>query len=116
MIYLAFSCSATWFLQNDTAGACGTVHQDSDFIIALDSAIYDNGKFCGQEVKLVNIATGATTNAKVADECPTCDAPHSIDLSQGAFEALTNNNLPLGEFDSTCSDSLLFHAGLTKVS
>lgn len=90
---------ATWFLQHNTAGACGTVHQDSDFVIALDSAVYDNGAHCGKTVKLTNLDSGATTTAIVADECPTCDSDKSIDLSKGAFGALTNSNFDLGEFN-----------------
>lgn len=93
------SGKATWFYQHGTAGACGTVHQDTDKVIALDSAIYGGGKFCGKTVQLINVATGATTQATVADECPTCESADSIDLSQGAFNALTGSNLGLGEFD-----------------
>ena len=92
--------SATWFTQNNTPGACGIVHQDSDFLIALDSAIYDNGKYCGKEVKLVNTQNGASVTATVQDECPTCDSATSIDLSVGAFKALTNGDLDLGMFNS----------------
>lgn len=94
--------SATWFYQHNTAGACGTVHQDTDKVIALDSDVYDSGSHCGKTVMLVNLSNGKTTTATVADECPTCDSKLSIDLSQGAFGALTDNDYDLGEFDSTC--------------
>ncbi|KIP09532.1 hypothetical protein PHLGIDRAFT_18613 [Phlebiopsis gigantea 11061_1 CR5-6] len=90
---------ATWFYQHNTAGACGTVHQDTDKVIALDSAIYDNGALCGKTVTLVNLSNGKTTTATVADECPTCDSAESIDLSQGAFSALTDGDFGLGEFN-----------------
>ncbi|GJE87161.1 hypothetical protein PsYK624_032440 [Phanerochaete sordida] len=78
----------TWFTQNNNAGACGTVHQDSDKVVALDSAIYDNGKWCGKSITITNLANGKTVQATVADECPTCDDKYSVDMSQGAFDAI----------------------------
>lgn len=71
-------------------------------IVALDSAIYDNGKYCGQSLTITNTATGATAQAVVADECPTCDSSHSLDMSQALFEAL-DGSLANGEFDSEYS-------------
>ncbi|EKM55357.1 uncharacterized protein PHACADRAFT_255931 [Phanerochaete carnosa HHB-10118-sp] len=89
--------TATWFTQDNNPGACGIVHQDSDEVVALASAIYD-GKYCGMKVLLTNLATGATTQATVADECPGCRSMYSLDLSQGAFNALSGNNLGMGVF------------------
>lgn len=43
--------------------------------------------------------TGKTITATVADTCPSCD-PNHLDLSTGAFKALTGGQLdPPGEFN-----------------
>ncbi|THG95852.1 hypothetical protein EW026_g5871 [Hermanssonia centrifuga] len=93
--------SATWFYQHDTAGACGNVHADTDKVVALDSALYGNlgavSQYCGKSLVITNTNTGKSVTAIVADACPTCDAAGSIDLSQGAFEAL--DTLEDGQFD-----------------
>ena len=84
--------SATWFYQHSTAGACGNVHAETDKIIALDTALYGNlgavSDHCGKAVMITNKKNGQQVQATVADACPTCDSADSIDLSQGAFEAL----------------------------
>lgn len=48
------------------AGSCGTVHSDSDYIIALSASQVDGGKHCGQKVQISNSA-GKTIEATVAD-------------------------------------------------
>ncbi|BGO94773.1 hypothetical protein NBRC10512_005408 [Rhodotorula toruloides] len=83
-----YSGQATYFFQNGVAGACGSVHSDSDYIIALETSMYAGGSHCGQQVKITNTGNGKTITATVADECPTCSTSQSIDLSQGAFDAL----------------------------
>ncbi|KAF7792963.1 hypothetical protein EIP86_004066 [Pleurotus ostreatoroseus] len=92
---------ATWFYQNGVAGACGTVHAETDKIIALDTALYGNtgvqSQYCGKSLIITNKSNGKTVTATVADACPTCESADSIDLSQGAFEALAD--LSVGEFD-----------------
>ncbi|KAJ3850358.1 barwin-like endoglucanase [Lentinula lateritia] len=81
--------NATYFLQNGVAGACGTVHSDSDFIAAMDQTRYgdsgDVSPLCGKYVKITNILNQKTVTVQVADDCPTCNNENSIDLSQGAF-------------------------------
>jgi hypothetical protein len=86
---------ATFFYQKGNAGACGTVHQDTDMICAIDSARF-NQNLCGKSVQ-INYAQGNTITVTVADECPTCDNANSIDLSKGAFGQLTNQGLNLGQ-------------------
>lgn len=80
----------TWFTQNGVAGACGTVHSDSDFIAALDSRTYgDTGSqssYCGKTIRIS--AGGKSVDVVVADACPTCSNPSSVDLSEAAFQAL----------------------------
>jgi len=81
--------SATFFLQNGVAGACGTVHLDTDPIAALDVVLYgDTGvqsPHCGQKVQITNTENGKQVTVTVADACPSCNSANSIDLSVGAF-------------------------------
>ncbi|KAH9946091.1 RlpA-like double-psi beta-barrel-protein domain-containing protein-containing protein [Epithele typhae] len=84
-----FSGDATFFYQLGQAGACGIVHQDSDFVIALQTELYGNinakSSNCGRKIKLTNTKNGKTVEAVVADACPTCTQGHDLDLSFGAF-------------------------------
>ncbi|BGP53533.1 hypothetical protein JCM8202_002727 [Rhodotorula sphaerocarpa] len=84
----SYSGQATFFYQNGVAGACGTVHADSDAVVALDTAMYGSGSNCGRTVTITNTANGKTVTATVADECPTCSSSTSLDLSTGAFDAI----------------------------
>lgn len=79
---------ATFFFQNGNAGACGKVHSDEDFIVALFTSVYDNGKYCGKQVKITNVQSGTSQIATVADECPTCKGASSLDCSKGLADAL----------------------------
>lgn len=80
----------TWFTQNGVAGACGTVHSDSDFIAALDTSAYGDtsvqSPYCGQTIRIT--WQGNSVDVVVADACPTCDNASSVDLSEAAFQAL----------------------------
>jgi len=86
---------ATFFFQNGVAGACGQVHQDTDMICAIDSALYSQ-TICGKSVFITNTQTGQSITVVVADECPTCKNANSIDLSHTAFGALTDSNFNEG--------------------
>ncbi|KIK62421.1 hypothetical protein GYMLUDRAFT_72655 [Collybiopsis luxurians FD-317 M1] len=77
----------TFFYQNGVAGACGTVHSDSDYVFAMDSAIYSQS-ICGKSVTITNTANGKSVTGVVADECPTCNNANSIDMSLAAFQAI----------------------------
>ncbi|KZT42033.1 barwin-like endoglucanase [Sistotremastrum suecicum HHB10207 ss-3] len=80
---------ATFFYQNGVAGACGTVHQDSDFIAAIDQDRYGNSgnasPLCGKQVRITNTNNQKSVTVTIADDCPTCINSNSIDLSVGAF-------------------------------
>ncbi|KAF8478570.1 plant expansin [Russula ochroleuca] len=89
---------ATFFYQNGAPGACGKVHQDTDFICAMDQDLYNRqlnsdgeSVLCGQQVKitLVSDKTKSVT-VTVADDCPTCQNTNSIDLSLAAFQKLAS--------------------------
>ncbi|KAG6845329.1 hypothetical protein H0H87_010786 [Tephrocybe sp. NHM501043] len=83
---------ATYFYQNGVAGACGTVHKDSDFIAAMDKDRYGNlnvkSALCGKQVKITNPANKKSVTVTIADACPTCKNSNSIDLSEGAFKQI----------------------------
>ncbi|KEP50967.1 rare lipoprotein A-like double-psi beta-barrel protein [Rhizoctonia solani 123E] len=83
---------ATYFYQNGVPGACGKVHSDNDYIVAVDFRQYgDLGKtsdLCGKKLRITNKSNGKTVDCTVADACPTCANPNSLDLSEGAFKAL----------------------------
>ncbi|CAA7271656.1 unnamed protein product [Cyclocybe aegerita] len=83
---------ATYFYQEGNAGACGTVHKDTDMIAAIDGDRYgDLGKrssLCGKRVKITNTKNQKTVTVTIADACPTCRNSNSIDLSEGAFKVI----------------------------
>ncbi|KAK4689890.1 hypothetical protein P7C73_g171, partial [Tremellales sp. Uapishka_1] len=90
---------ATFFYQGGNAGACGTVHSDSDKIIAIDAAGWwsdyesnDSSAYCGKYITITNTDNGKTVTAMVADVCPTCDTNNSLDLSVGAFTAIADES------------------------
>lgn len=98
---LVNSGHATFFTQNHVAGACGIIHQDSDFVAALTSKFYgDFGKKspnCGRAIEIKRTSNGKTVKVTAADGCPTCDEDTDLDLSVAAFEALGTKDE--GEFD-----------------
>lgn len=61
---------------------------DTLYYQAIDSQMYDGGKWCGKYVIITRISTGKSVKALVADECPTCASAQSLDLSTGAFNQL----------------------------
>jgi hypothetical protein len=77
---------ATFFTQNGNAGNCGQVHQDSEHVVALPTSTYANGAHCGKKIAIVDRDTGKSATAIVADSCPTCPDPNSLDLSTSLFD------------------------------
>ncbi|KWU44667.1 hypothetical protein RHOSPDRAFT_33746 [Rhodotorula sp. JG-1b] len=63
-----YSGQATFFYQDGNAGACGTTHQDSDRIVALQTEMYGSGQDCGRTVTITNTSNGKSVTATVADE------------------------------------------------
>ncbi|GAA5943983.1 hypothetical protein JCM3775_004731 [Rhodotorula graminis] len=74
----------TYYYQYGTAGSCGNVASDSDYVVALSYTQVDGGAHCGKKVQLTNTDNGKTVTATVADTCPGC-AWGAVDLSEGAF-------------------------------
>ncbi|KAF7305677.1 hypothetical protein HMN09_00821400 [Mycena chlorophos] len=85
----SFTGLATYYYPNGGTGACGTVLQNSDFIVALGTAHWDNGAHCGETVSVQYKST--TIQVKVEDLCPGCQGTNGIDLSSGAMAALDPN-------------------------
>ncbi|QRW00004.1 rare lipoprotein A-like double-psi beta-barrel protein [Ceratobasidium sp. AG-Ba] len=83
---------ATFFSQNGNAGACGKVHKDSDYVVAVDyrryGALNKQSDLCGKKVHIINIENGKSVDAVVADACPSCVNENCLDLSMGAFDAI----------------------------
>ncbi|CAE6471557.1 hypothetical protein ACGC1H_005312 [Rhizoctonia solani] len=82
----------TYFYQNGVAGACGKVHSDDDYIVAVDYRRYGDlskqSDLCGKKVKVTNTKNGKSVTCVVADACPTCNNGNSLDLSRGAFQEI----------------------------
>lgn len=76
-----FSGQFTYF--NDGMGACGQESSPSDFIVALNSAQYDGGKYCGQTITITY--QGKSCQATIVDECPGCGYG-GLDMSTGLFQ------------------------------
>ncbi|MCJ1271477.1 hypothetical protein MMC22_011378, partial [Lobaria immixta] len=100
---------ATFYEQNGNPGSCGHVHQESDYIAAISTSWQGTGyppKYCDRKISITNQGGGQNNNGvgktitvTVADTCPGCDSNH-LDLSHGAFQALTGGNLdPPGQFN-----------------
>ncbi|KAG9318687.1 hypothetical protein JVU11DRAFT_782 [Chiua virens] len=70
--------SATYFYQNGNADQTrfGTSGPSSPL--------------CGLQVQITNTNNGNSITVTIADDCPTCKNEDSIDLSVGAFEALSD--------------------------
>ncbi|USW56796.1 Putative RlpA-like domain superfamily protein [Septoria linicola] len=98
---------ATYYAQGGNAGSCGQVHSGSEYIVAISQrAPFTYNAHCGQTVTIKNTGggdqnngVGKTITAKVVDTCPSCDPDH-LDLSTGAFKALTGGDLdPPGQIN-----------------
>lgn len=55
-----FGGFGTWFLQGGQEGACGKLHRDTDFVVALETKTYANGIHCGRGIQICD-----TKNNKV---------------------------------------------------
>ncbi|KAJ7235460.1 RlpA-like double-psi beta-barrel-protein domain-containing protein-containing protein [Mycena haematopus] len=86
----------TWYMQDDEDGACGHRHSDNDFVVALQTQTYARGINCGRGIQICDLSNNKCVNGIVADECPTCDNPQSVDMSRAMFEGLAA--LSVGEF------------------
>lgn len=70
-------------------GACGDWNNDSDYIVALNSAQYGSGypgPQCGKQIEIS--ANGKTAIATIKDECPTCNYG-DLDMSPSLFNVFS---------------------------
>jgi len=64
--------------------ACGGYYHPDDHIVAMNSGDFNNGEACGKTITISY--NGVTAQATVRDECPTCDGPEGIDMTEGLFQ------------------------------
>ncbi|KAH8989623.1 hypothetical protein EDB86DRAFT_1873628 [Lactarius hatsudake] len=73
--------------------ACGGEYEPSDFVVALNGAMFGSGypgPHCGK--KIVLTANGNTATVTVVDMCPGC--PYGgLDLTRGVFHFLDNSGI-----------------------
>ena len=71
-------------------GACGTILQQSDNIVAIPwqmmGTVSNGNPLCGKKVSLTDPHTGKSTTATVADKCGGCNNPTDVDLTSSLFE------------------------------
>ncbi|KAJ7052023.1 hypothetical protein C8F01DRAFT_1172774 [Mycena amicta] len=87
------SAQATFFSAGGNVGVCGTPIQDTDFVVALPSSLFD-ASLCGKKLIINHLIPNGenVVEAVIADECIACTGDN-IDLTEAAFEALA----PLSE-------------------
>ncbi|GEQ69627.1 hypothetical protein JCM33374_g3300 [Metschnikowia sp. JCM 33374] len=92
-----FAGHATYY--NPGMGACGMVHADSDFIVAVGDKLYESytpggnpneNTLCG--AKLIAHYEGKSVEVTVVDRCGSC-SPNDLDLSPVAFAQIANQGL-----------------------
>ncbi|KAI0831336.1 RlpA-like double-psi beta-barrel-protein domain-containing protein-containing protein [Trametes gibbosa] len=91
-----FTGHATFYYQNDQAGACGAKNPDTAFIAAMQTERYGDlgakSSLCGKQVKITNTKNNKSVTVTIADACPTCDTGNDIDLSSGAFTQIATKD------------------------
>jgi len=91
---------ATVYHQHGVAGSCGDYHHDGDYVCAMGHAWMGgryNAPSCGRKIEITNVGcdyegvngVGNSIIVTVKDTCASCAKNH-IDLSVGAWDALTN--------------------------
>ncbi|GEQ69859.1 hypothetical protein JCM33374_g3534 [Metschnikowia sp. JCM 33374] len=92
-----FAGHATYY--NPGMGACGMVHTDSDYIVAVGDMLYEqytpdgnpnHNTLCG--AKLIAHYEGKSVEVTVVDRCGSC-SPNDLDLSPVAFAQIANQGL-----------------------
>ncbi|KAF7351598.1 Allergen Asp f 7 [Mycena sanguinolenta] len=75
----------TWYPNDTGPDTCtGESHQDSDFVVAMNTPQYGAGGCCGKQ--LVISYNGKSATATCVDECFTCPQYGQLDLTKGLFE------------------------------
>ncbi|KDE03694.1 hypothetical protein MVLG_05825 [Microbotryum lychnidis-dioicae p1A1 Lamole] len=91
---------ATWFTQNNLAGACGKYNLDATPLVALQYLLYGDtnseSQYCGRYVNITNTVNRKNVIAIVADACPSCAGAYALDLSLGAFDLIGDRDADAG--------------------
>ncbi|KAJ6490980.1 hypothetical protein C8R45DRAFT_928809 [Mycena sanguinolenta] len=75
----------TWYPSSAFHDACtGEMHQNSDFDVAMNFDLFQEGGCCGKQ--LIITVNGKTATANCVDECATCPQIGQLDLTEGLFE------------------------------
>lgn len=99
---------ATYYDPNGGFGACGSLLQNLDLVVALGKAHYDDGSHCGETISvgcetpppllsrcittlIPGLDNGQSITVTVADLCPDCQGDNGIDLSEAAMALLDSN-------------------------
>ncbi|KAF7358651.1 Non-Catalytic module family EXPN protein [Mycena sanguinolenta] len=80
---------ATYYDPDGGYGACGSILQNSDYIVALGPNDWAAGAHCGQTVTVQY--AGKSVQVVVQDLCPQCQGDHGIDLTEPAMNTLDTN-------------------------
>jgi expansin (peptidoglycan-binding protein) len=95
---------ATIYEPNGGYGSCGSILQNTDFVVALSQSGWMGTSApasgnCGRQIKATNIGSddgvggiGNSVVVTVQDTCPGCEATH-LDLSTSAWNQLTDTAL-----------------------
>ncbi|KAK1835662.1 RlpA-like double-psi beta-barrel-protein domain-containing protein-containing protein [Podospora conica] len=87
-------------------GACGIIHSDADYVVALSPQLFDpstpagnpnHNTLCGRKIKASY--GGKTVTVEVADRCAGCPGLNDLDLSPPAFKDLAD--LGVGRIQGT---------------
>ncbi|KAJ6490118.1 hypothetical protein C8R45DRAFT_1139221 [Mycena sanguinolenta] len=78
---------ATYYDPNGGFGACGSILQNSDYVVALGPNDWAAGAHCGRAVTV----QCRSVQVVVQDLCPGCQGDHGIDLTEPAMNTLDTN-------------------------
>ena len=81
---------ASFYYQGGATGACGQVHGDDDYIVALSPDHFSGNNPCGNKVTVTatsGAGKGRSVDVTVVDKCMGCTTKH-IDLAVGPFKYL----------------------------
>jgi hypothetical protein len=89
----------TWYDVSVGYTACGTLHGNGEYVIAVDHAFYDSknvdgnpnhSKVCGKQVKIDGPSANGPVIATIVDRCAGC-ATNDIDMTPSLFQAVVGS-------------------------
>ncbi|KAH7145674.1 expansin-like protein [Dactylonectria estremocensis] len=82
------SGDVTFYNPSVGTGACGKVHSDDSFVVAVSAPLFDSIQPCGKSIKVTGPA--GTAVVLVVDRCGGC-AYNDLDLSPAAFKQVVGD-------------------------